>query len=140
MLLSPIARGESCMRRSHSDPEVEAYVRKAERDLATAVRMSESGSDFADIICFHAEQCAVKALKGLMLSLGQLPPRTHDLIVLQQALSRLDQRGNVLQEYCVGLTDFAVAPRYLGWEDLVGTVDIDGALRSASAILNHVRY
>jgi len=83
------------MRRSHADPEVESYLRKAERDLATAVRMSESGPEFADIICFHAEQCAEKALKGLMLALRQVPPRTHDLVVLLQAITKLDDRGAV---------------------------------------------
>jgi len=126
------------MRRSHPDPEIESYLRKAERDLATATRMSESGPDFADIVCFHAEQCAEKALKGWILALGQLPPRTHDLIVLQQAVSPLDDKGKEIREYCLTLTDYAVAPRYPGWEDLVGNVDIDGVLRSASAILNDV--
>ena len=127
------------MRHSHPDPEVESYLRKAERDLATAVRMSESGQEFADIICFHAEQCAEKALKGLILALGQAPPRTHDLVVLQQALTKLDDRGAVLQGYCLDLSDYAVAPRYPGWEDLVATVDINGVLSSASAVLDHVR-
>jgi len=126
------------MRRSHPDPEVESYLRKAERDLATAVRMSESGQDFADIICFHAEQCAEKALKGLMLALGQVPPRTHDLVVLQQALTKLDRRGADLQGYCLALSDYAVAPRYPGWEDLVGTVDIGDVLSSASAVLDQI--
>jgi HEPN domain-containing protein len=62
------------MRRSHQDPEVESYLRKAERDLATAIRMSESGPDFADIVCFHAEQCAEESLKGLIPALGKVPP------------------------------------------------------------------
>lgn len=126
------------MRRSHSDPEVESYLRKAERDLTTAMHMSKSGVDFADIICFHAEQCAEKALKGFMLALGQLPPRIHDLVVLQQELSRLDARANALQECCLILADYAVAPRYPGWEDLVGTVDIDAVLRAATVVLDYV--
>jgi len=102
------------MRRSHSDPEVESYLRKAERDLATAGRMSESGPDFADVVCFRAEQCAEKALKALILALGEMPPRTHDLVVLQQALCRLEKKGQILQGYCLALTDYAVAPRYPG--------------------------
>jgi HEPN domain-containing protein len=126
------------MRRSHSDPEVESYLRKAERDLATAVRMSESGQEFADIICFHAEQCAEKALKGLILALGQVPPRTHDLVVLQQASTKLDGRGAVFQGFCLALSDYAVAPRYPGWEDLVGTVDIGAVISFASAVLDNV--
>jgi HEPN domain-containing protein len=101
--------------------------------------MSESGADFADIVCFHAEQCAEKALKASILALGEVPPRTHDLIVLQQTLCRSERRGQVLQACCMALTDYAVAPRYPGWEDLVGRVDIDGVLRNAAAVLDHVR-
>jgi HEPN domain-containing protein len=126
------------MRRSHPDPEVESYIRKAERDLATAIRMAEEGPEFADIICFHAEQCAEKSLKGLMLALGELPPRTHDLTVLQQALAGMDDSNRRLEGFCLALTDYAVAPRYPGWEDLVGTVDIDHVLESARCVLDHV--
>jgi len=126
------------MRHSHSDPEVESYFRKAERDLATAVHMAGEGSEFADIVCFHAEQCAEKSLKGLILALGQVPPRTHDLTVLQKALAEIDDRSKTLEGFCIALTDYAVAPRYPGWEDLVGEVDIDRVLESARSIRDYV--
>ena len=126
------------MRRSHQDPEVESYLRKAERDLATAIRMSESGPDFADIVCFHAEQCAEKSLKGLILALGKVPPRTHDLVVLQKTLGGVDERSQRLEGHCLALTDYAVAPRYPGWEDLAGNIDIDLVLGSAKAVLEQV--
>jgi hypothetical protein len=51
----------------------------------------------------------------------------------------LEKRGQMLQGYCLALTDYAVAPRYPGWEDLVGRVDIDVVLGNASAVLDHVR-
>jgi HEPN domain-containing protein len=78
------------MRRSHSDPEIEAYIRKAERDLATAHRMAEEGEDYADIICFHAEQCAEKSLKALLLAFGQAPPRTHDLVLVHRTIASVE--------------------------------------------------
>jgi HEPN domain-containing protein len=126
------------MRHSHQDPEVESYLRKAERDLATAIRMSEAGPDFADIVCFHAEQCAEKSLKGLILALGEVPPRTHDLVVLQKTLGGMGERNQDLEGFCLALSDYAVAPRYPGWEDLVGNVDVDCVLRSARAVLDYV--
>jgi HEPN domain-containing protein len=126
------------MRPRHQDPEVESYLRKAERDLATAVRMSQEGPDFADIICFHAQQCAEKSLKGLILALEEVPPRTHDLLVLQKALPKTDKRSQYLEGFCLALTDFAVAPRYPGWEDLAGNIDIERVLKSARAVLDHV--
>jgi HEPN domain-containing protein len=128
------------MPHSHPDPEVESYFRNAQRDLATATRMSEAGPDFADIVCFHAQQCAEKALKGLILSYGQAPPRTHDLVILLQALSQLDPDSLQIQQHCLELTDYAVAPRYPGWENLVGEVDLHGVLRFAAAILEYAKF
>ena len=126
------------MRHSHPDSEVESYLRKADRDLATAVRMAGEGPEFADIICFHAEQCAEKSLKGLILALGQVPSRTHDLTVLQKALAETDNSSKALEGFCLALTDYAVAPRYPGWEDLVGEVDIDHVIESARSIHDYV--
>jgi HEPN domain-containing protein len=126
------------MRHRHPDSEVESYIRKAERDLATAVRMAREGPDFADIVCFHAAQCAEKSLKGLILALGEVPPRTHDLTVLQKALVRLDASSKRLEEFCLALTDYAVAPRYPGWEDLAGEIEIDCVLESSKSVLDHV--
>jgi len=126
------------MRRSHPNPDVESFLRKAERDVATALRMSEAGPDFADVICFHAEQCAEKSLKGLILALGETPPRTHDLVVLHHAVRGLDKTIHDLEGFCLELADYAVAPRYPGWEDLVGTVDIKDVLEAANTVLDRV--
>jgi len=38
------------MRLDHPDAEVESYLKKAERDFKTALRMSESGPDYSDIV------------------------------------------------------------------------------------------
>jgi HEPN domain-containing protein len=100
--------------------------------------MAGEGPEFADIICFHAEQCAEKSLKGLILALGQVPSRTHDLTVLQKALAEMDNGSKALEGFCLALTDYAVAPRYPGWEDLVGEIDIDRVLESARSIHDYV--
>jgi HEPN domain-containing protein len=79
-------------------------------------------------------------MKGLILALGQMPSRTHDLTVLQKALAEMDNISKALESFCLALTDYAVAPRYPGWEDLVGDVDIDGVLESARSILDYVFF
>jgi len=35
-----------------------------------------------DTVCFHAQQAAEKLLKAFLVYRGQLPARTHDLVVL----------------------------------------------------------
>ena len=98
--------------------------------------MSTDGTDFADVVCFRAEQCAEKALKGWILELGDVPPQAHDLLVLLKTISRLGQVTDDLETFCLVLTDFAVAPRYPGWEDVIGNVDIEAVLECLLARLD----
>ncbi len=126
------------MRLDHPDPEVESYLKKAERDLETALRMSELGADYSDVVCFHAEQCAEKSLKGLILALGQIPPRTHDLVLLLKIAREKETSFGYLENHCLTLADYAVAPRYPGWEDLVGLVDMGAIIESAKSVFTTV--
>ena len=126
------------MRPSHSDPEIEAFICKAERDLATAKQMAREGAEFTDVVCFHAEQCAEKSLKGLLLAKGRLPGRTHDLALIHRTIVEFAPHLADLESHCLELTDYAVAPRYPGWEDVVGAVDILRVIGSAATILERV--
>jgi HEPN domain-containing protein len=38
-------------------------------------------------VCFHAEQCAEKLIKALLIHLGVTPPRSHDLVALDRLLT-----------------------------------------------------
>jgi len=40
-----------------------------------------------DAACFHAQQCVEKLMKGLLITLGSVPPRTHDLANLSHLVS-----------------------------------------------------
>ena len=41
-----------------------------------------------DAVCFHAQQCAEKLLKGLLVLKGEEPPRIHDLVALSRRVAR----------------------------------------------------
>ena len=45
-----------------------AFLQKGARDLRTAQRMAEEPGEFSDVVCFHAQQCAEKAFKALIVS------------------------------------------------------------------------
>jgi HEPN domain-containing protein len=64
--------------------EAANWLRFASEDL----RMAEMAWSEAihNQVCFHAQQCAEKALKALMAFRGQLPPRTHKLADLLSLL------------------------------------------------------
>lgn len=58
------------------------WMRKAENDLLAADNNLASRHIPCDVVCFHCQQAAEKLLKGLLLSLGAQPLRTHDLLAL----------------------------------------------------------
>ena len=64
-----------------------AWLRQAHSDLAMAAYASEGG--FHAQACYHCSQAAEKALKALLLALGQEPERTHSIERLLCALEPL---------------------------------------------------
>ena len=63
----------------------EAWLRQARSDFEVAELMEQRG--FHSQACYHYGQAAEKALKGLLIALGTLPPYSHSLDRLVDALS-----------------------------------------------------
>ena len=86
-------------------------------------------------VCFHAQQCAEKALKGLLTHLAIQHPRTHALDVLLDLLKShgVHVPGNVDEAF--ELTQYAVQTRYPGeWEPVTKT-EARHALERAALVL-----
>ncbi len=58
---------------------VRAWFKKAENDLVTAEHTLTLEHPPYDTICFHAEQCAEKYLKGFLTFLEIEFPKTHSI-------------------------------------------------------------
>jgi HEPN domain-containing protein len=66
------------------------WVQKAENDLTTAMAVTRLGGKYpTDSVCFHAQQCAEKYYKAVLVSHGIDFPRTHDLNALARLLPGL---------------------------------------------------
>lgn len=63
-----------------------AWLRRARSDLQLGRVALRSKGVLPEDACFHAQQCAEKALKALLLSLGVDFPRTHVIEVLLDLL------------------------------------------------------
>ncbi|WP_305042723.1 HEPN domain-containing protein [Geoalkalibacter sp.] len=62
---------------------IKEWIAKADGDFGTAQReLAVEGAANFDAVCFHAQQCIEKLMKAILIAHGQVPPRTHDLIVL----------------------------------------------------------
>lgn len=68
---------------------VDEWVHKARGDLATARRelAAIDGPNYA-AVCFHAQQCAEKLMKGLLIQRGVTPPKVHDLAELNRLVGK----------------------------------------------------
>ena len=64
------------------------WIAKAEGDYLTATReLTAMNQPNYDAVCFHAQQCAEKYLKALLIDRGVTPPKIHDLAQLHRLLS-----------------------------------------------------
>ena len=90
-------------------------MEKADGDYRTAQReFAATEAPNLDAVCFHAQQCIEKLMKALLIQLGTVPPRTHDLHrmsrMLQTHLPDLDFEVSDLRFLSLA----AVAFRYPG--------------------------
>jgi len=94
---------------------VKEWVAKAEGDYATAGReLRAAESPNFDAACFHAQQCVEKLMKALVIQLGALPPKTHDLVSLDRSLARVCKGWSWPVDELRFLTHAALAFRYPG--------------------------
>jgi HEPN domain-containing protein len=66
--------------------DVSAWIRIAEDDFKTAESLLLMDDPAFGIICFHAQQCAEKYLKALLVWLQIDIPKTHDLTLLARLM------------------------------------------------------
>jgi HEPN domain-containing protein len=91
--------------------EAEAWLRKAESDLrAIRILMTDEAPPL-DIVCFHAQQAAEKAVKAMLTAHGIAFPKTHDLALLA-SLAPERIAPDLPRETWAELSYFAVGPRY----------------------------
>ena len=96
---------------------VQEWLRKAEADYKTAQRENQATQDFNhDAVCFHAQPCIEKWMKALLIQLDVIPPKTHDLVQLDQLLAQRCKQWSCPVEELRFLSRAAVDFRYPGEE------------------------
>lgn len=101
---------------------VKEWFRKGDNDLKNAEIVIQSDDPPTDTICFHAQQCAEKYLKGFLTLHDIAAEKTHDLVVLNNLCCKIDQEFGNIEDFCEQLTGYSVEVRYpVGFYDY--TVD-----------------
>jgi HEPN domain-containing protein len=114
---------------------VKEWAAKAEADFSTATReLKAAESPNFDAVCFHAQQCAEKWMKALLIHLGIVPPRTHDLTELDRLLAPVCPQWSWPVQELRFLTRASIDFRYPGGsadrEDATESLDIATRLRA----------
>lgn len=95
------------------------WIKKAENDFRNAEHTLTLEVDCPfDTVCFHAQQCAEKYLKALLVSLSVDFPKTHDLRLLMQLVTGKFTLGIEISDMLV-LNRYSIEARYPGdWEPI----------------------
>jgi HEPN domain-containing protein len=91
------------------------WFTKAEADFRTAAReLAAADGPNYDAVCFHADQCVEKLMKGLLLHRGRIPPRTHGLPELAKVVAEAHPAWSAPVADLRFLTRAAIVYRYPG--------------------------
>jgi HEPN domain-containing protein len=114
---------------------IQTWLMRARSDLNLGRVALGTRGVLPEDACYHAQQCAEKALKGLLTARGIVFQRTH---VIETLLDLLKANGLVVPnnvDEAFELTQYAVQTRYPGeWEPVTKT-EAQQALERAALVL-----
>jgi HEPN domain-containing protein len=117
---------------------VREWLAKAANDLLTATHTLKLGRRCpTDTVCFHAQQCAEKCLKALLVLRGIDFPKTHDLEALAARL-RNGPKPALSPDELARLKRYATVTRYPGAE-VISYSEARRAVAAARSIRKAVR-
>ena len=117
---------------------VREWVTKAESDLRAAAYLLEPRTERpTEAVCFHAQQCAEKYVKALLVFRGSDFPKTHDLEKLT-ALLPAALRPRLTVEEQRRFFGYATAARYPGSGE-ISLAEAERAVALARRVRREIR-
>ncbi|MDP8205410.1 MAG: HEPN domain-containing protein [Candidatus Electryonea clarkiae] len=98
---------------------VKRWLIRARQDLRSAQNDLNDDPPIPETACFHAQQCAEKALEAYLISKNQQVERSHYLPRLLKLCRAIDSKFEEFLETAEYLTEYAVTARYPDdWRDI----------------------
>jgi len=91
---------------------VKEWIRLAEMDRETAKYLQNMRPKPIEIICFLCQQASEKMLKAFLVKNEKTPPKTHNLIILNNYCEELSSEFRKIKDECGRLNYYSVQPRY----------------------------
>ena len=109
------------------------WLRYARSDLELS-RIVRPDEVLFEVLCYHTQQAAEKALKAVLIAKAVPPPKTHNIRTL---LDLLPQKVIVSQEIedAASPTDYAVTSRYHGDFEPVDEEEYKETVRLAETVV-----
>lgn len=121
------------------DPDTPAaWLERARSDLALSRAAVVMPGVVLEDSVFHAQQCAEKSLKALLIHRSITFPRTHALELLLDLLLADGIRPLMPENAVVALSQYAVETRYPGAWEPVTPVEAQQAIETAAGVLSWV--
>lgn len=117
---------------------VEQWVKKAEHDLGFAELGHQFKPEYSDLICYHCHQTAEKYLKALLVFLGIVFKKKHDLTYLLDLIAEKIQIDDNLHNCAEILADYAVEIRYPTSWTFPDKNEVEEAFQAAKSVKNFV--
>ena len=115
------------------------WTAKADNDLANAVQALRLKKRCpTDTVCFHAQQCVEKYLKGLLILRGIAFPKTHNIEELL-FLVPAELRPDLEPQEQARLTAYATVTRYPGDYEPIPLAEARRAVQTARPVRQEIR-
>ena len=113
----------------------EAWLQRSRSDISLARAVLNSPDVLREDVCFHAQQCAEKALKALLVHLEVSCQRTHALEALIDVLKESGVEVPQEVDRSFSLSQYAVETRYPGEWEPITEEETRSALEMAALVL-----
>jgi HEPN domain-containing protein len=120
----------------NAESDLEIWIDHAEDDANAAGKLLRGKKPSIYGACFHAQQCAEKYMKALLVVKGKRFPMIHDLVTINNLLQRAGINMEVSENNLALLSSYAVRARYTGerpeMEDAKEAIEIAKTVRKFS--------
>lgn len=114
-----------------------AWIERAEEDFLIARSALRYKTPLISPACFHAQQCAEKYLKAILVTRSVAFPKTHDLLMLATLCEEVSIPIPTDKKELNTLNDYSVRVRYPGDNPILE--DAQDAFRIARSIRRFAR-